>query len=85
VVLARDLEVQGYPRIVGKNHLRFRVRKNGSSFDAIGFNLGHLLPLVSSGRRDLSAVFTIEENDWVPPGASTPAGPVPQLKIKDLR
>jgi single-stranded-DNA-specific exonuclease len=85
VFLARDLEVQGYPRIVGKNHLRFRVRKNGSSFDAIGFNLGHLLPQVYNGRKDLSAVFTIEENDWVPPGSSAPVEPVPQLKIKDLR
>jgi hypothetical protein len=54
-------------------------------YDAIGFGLGHLLPQVLNGRRDLSAVYTVEENDWVPAGTTRPPDPVPQLKIKDLR
>jgi len=83
--LTRQLEVAGTPRIVGRNHLRFRVRQNGTSFDAIGFGLGELLPRVSQGRRDLECVYTVEENEYSPPAASKPADPVPQLKIKDLR
>jgi single-stranded-DNA-specific exonuclease len=85
VFLSRNLEVQGMPRVVGKNHLRFRVRQNGAVFDAIGFGLGDLLPRVSQGRKDLACVFNVEENDWVPPGGTRPSDPVPQLKIKDLR
>jgi single-stranded-DNA-specific exonuclease len=85
VFLAQGLEVQGVPRIVGKNHLRLRVRQNGALFDAIGFGLGSLLPRVAQGRKDLACVFNVEENDWVPPGGTRPSDPVPQLKIKDLR
>ncbi|MBK7258171.1 MAG: single-stranded-DNA-specific exonuclease RecJ [Ignavibacteriae bacterium] len=83
--LTRNLEVAGTPRIVGRNHLRFRVRQNGVSFDAIGFGLGEMLQRVPVGRRDLDCVYTVEENEWTSPGASRPADPVPQLKIKDLR
>jgi single-stranded-DNA-specific exonuclease len=85
VFLARNLEVVGSPRIVGKNHLRFKVRQNGSIIDAIGFGLGHLLPRVPTGRRDLECVFTVEENDWNPLPGPRQGDPVPQLKIKDLR
>ena len=83
--LTRSLEVAGSPRIVGRNHLRFRVRQNGTSFDAIGFGLGELLTRVSFGRKDLECVYTVEENEWTSPSASKPADPLPQLKIKDLR
>lgn len=82
--LARNIEVQGTPRIVGKNHLRFRARQNGSVFDAIGFGLGDLLPKVG-GRKDLECVFSIDESDWVSPAGSQQGGAIPQLKIKDLR
>jgi len=83
--LARDLEVVGSPRIVGKNHLRFRVRQNGMVFDAIGFGLGDLLPRVAGGRRGLSCVFTIEEDTWNSPPPSRQGEAVPQLRIKDVR
>jgi single-stranded-DNA-specific exonuclease len=83
--LARNLEVLGSPRVVGKNHLRMKVRQNGSVFDAIGFGLGDMLARVNGGRRDIACVFTIEENDWTPPGSMRPADPSPQLKIKDIR
>jgi single-stranded-DNA-specific exonuclease len=85
VFITRGLDVVGTPRIVGKNHLRFKVRQNGAVFDAIGFGLGHLLPRISGGRRELEAVYTIEENDWVPAGTTRQGEAVPQLKIKDLR
>lgn len=85
VFLARGLEVCGYPRVVGKNHLRFKVRQNGRVVDAIGFGLGDLLPRVTPGRTDLECVFTVEENDWNNQGGQKQTDPVPQLKIRDLR
>lgn len=85
VFLARDLEVVGSARVVGKNHLRFRVRQNGRVLDAIGFGLGDLLPRVTPGRRDLACVFNVEENTWNAPPGARPGEGTPQLKIKDLR
>lgn len=85
VFLTRNLEVCGYPRIVGKNHLRFKVRQNGRIIDAIGFGLGDLLPRVNPGRTDLECVFTVEENDWNNQSGHKPGEAVPQLKIRDLR
>ena len=83
--LTRNLEVAGSPRIVGRNHLRFRVRQNGVVFDAIGFGLGEHLPRIPVGRRDLDCVYTVEENEWNAPAGSHSGDPIPQLKIKDLR
>ena len=83
--LTRNLEVAGSPRIVGRNHLRFRVRQNGVVFDAIGFGLGEHLPRIPVGRRDLDCVYTVEENEWNAPAGSRSGDPIPQLKIKDLR
>jgi len=83
--LARNLEVFGNPRIVGKNHLRFRVRQNGVVFDAIGFGLGDLLPKVSTGRKDLECVFSIDEHESPAPSGGRKGDVVPQLKVRDIR
>ena len=61
------LEIVGMPRIVGSNHLKFKVRQPSSGglvFDAIGFNLGHLLPVLQNGPC-VDMVYTIEENKWM--------------------
>jgi single-stranded-DNA-specific exonuclease len=83
--LARNLEVVGSPRIVGRNHLKFKVRQNGAIIDAIGFGLGELLPRVANGRKDVECVFTVEENDYIPNNGGNTANVVPQLKIRDIR
>jgi single-stranded-DNA-specific exonuclease len=87
VFLARHLEVVGKPRIVGKNHLRFRARQNGMVFDAIGFGLGSLLPEIeqSQGKSSLSCVFSLDETDVYAPGGGWNNDPVPQLKVRDAR
>ncbi|HEX9006214.1 MAG TPA: single-stranded-DNA-specific exonuclease RecJ [Bacteroidota bacterium] len=84
VFLTRNLEVHGTPRVVGRNHLRMKVRQNGSVFDAIAFGMGDRLRDIM-GRRDLQLVYTVEENDWSPNGDARPGETTPQLKIKDLR
>ena len=36
----RSVAARGYPRIVGENHLKMVVARNGRTLDTIGFNLG---------------------------------------------
>lgn len=83
--LTRNLEIVGTPRIVGKNHLRFRTRQNGQVFDAIGFGLGHLLERIPTGRRDVACVFSIDEYDGNAPSGARRGDGLPQLKVRDLR
>lgn len=78
VFLTRDLQVIGNPRVVGKNHLKFRVRQSDRVFDAIGFDLGELFYRLSPGESNLDMVFVIEENVWNGQAKI-------QLRVKDLR
>ncbi len=72
------LQVVGTPSIVGKNHLKFRVRQDGIVFDAIGFNLGDLIYRIEPGSQNLDMAYVIEENTYM--GRTTL-----QLRVKDLR
>ena len=77
VFASRSVEVLGQPRIVGKNHLRFKVRSNTHVVDAIGFNLGHLLNRVRSGSK-VDVAFSLDEGEFA-------GETVPQLKIRDVK
>jgi single-stranded-DNA-specific exonuclease len=86
VFLAKSVELASSPRIVGKDHLRFRVRHDNNTFDAIGFGLAHLMEEVNASPKALDLVFSVDEHQWqsrdpVP----APAEPFPQLKVKDIR
>ncbi len=86
VFLVKEVKVISPPKIVGDSHLRFKVRQNNITFDAIGFNLGHLKEKVENAvltQEGLDIVFSINETNWQ---GSAPAGEMfPQLKVKDLR
>jgi len=84
IFIARNVEMVGTPKIVGKDHLRFRVRQNQHVLNAIGFNLGSLLEEVKTNHKALDIVFSVDEHEWVPPGAEN-TETFPQLKIKDIR
>lgn len=75
---AKNVEVCSEPRIVGKDHLKLKVRQNGVLFDAIGFNLGSKLADCIGKNIRIDMMFTIEENHWN-------GNVFPQLKIKDLK
>lgn len=63
---ARNLEVSGIPRIVGENHLKFKVSQGKSAsrrISAIGWKLGELYEMLISSR-PLEMAFVIEENEW---------------------
>jgi single-stranded-DNA-specific exonuclease len=75
---ARNVELSGQPRIVGKNHLRFKVKKNSRTIDAVGFSLGDLFDRTIQGRAGLDLAFSLDENDF--------EGEVmPQLKVRDIK
>jgi single-stranded-DNA-specific exonuclease len=76
--LSYGLEVAGTPRIVGNNHLKFRVRKDGVSFDCIGFNMGDYLKRLEMGDRRLDMVYVVEENEWNNRKTI-------QLRVRDIR
>ncbi len=76
--LSRNLEVVDPPRVVGSNHLKFRVQQHREVFDAIGFNLGDDIYCVDRGMRTLQMVYAIEETEYMNRRTV-------QLRIRDLR
>lgn len=78
VFKSTNVRVVGSPRIVGRNHLKFRVCQENRVFDAIGFDLGDLMYRVGPGEKNLDMVYVIEENHW---NGRTKV----QLRVKDLQ
>ncbi len=62
--VSRDVELYGYPRIVGSNHLKFKVRSGERIIDCIGFNIGDRIGRLDPNRPTNNIVYTIEENEW---------------------
>ncbi len=61
---ARGLTVVGNPRLVGSgDHLKFAVRQNGRTMDAIGFNLGESYEKLITGW-PVDLAFVVEINTW---------------------
>jgi single-stranded-DNA-specific exonuclease len=75
---SNSLQIVGSPRIVGKNHLLMKIRQKDIILDAIGFNLGHLLPAVSKKGKEIQMVYTIHQNEWNDVVST-------QLRIKDIQ
>ena len=75
---ARGLEVVS-SRIVGKNHLKLRLRDGGgTALDAIAFKRGSLLGRQVRGGARVAAVFTPRINAWN--GKTTV-----ELEIRDIK
>ncbi|MGB8658172.1 MAG: single-stranded-DNA-specific exonuclease RecJ [Candidatus Zixiibacteriota bacterium] len=78
VFLTRSLNIWGEPHVVGNNHLRLRVKKQGAVFDCIGFGMGDMIkPLSMTGIR-IDLAYVVETNYWNDTYKI-------QLRIKDLR
>lgn len=78
VFVVRNVELVGFPRIVGQKHLKFRVRSKGQTIDTIGFNLAHMIDKVPTGRKDIALAFSLDESDYS-------GEAIPQLKIRDIK
>lgn len=67
IFVTRNVQVVQRPRLVGRNHLKMRVRQtnSGTVIETIGFGLGAWLPVVTAAappRLDLA--FVPERNVW---------------------
>ncbi|OGW20817.1 MAG: single-stranded-DNA-specific exonuclease RecJ [Nitrospirae bacterium GWB2_47_37] len=65
------------PRVVGKNHLKMRLKQNGRSVDSIGFDFGGLLDAVENAGA-IDAAFHPIINEW-------DGGKYVQLNLKAIR
>jgi single-stranded-DNA-specific exonuclease len=59
---SKGLEVL-YPRVVGNNHLKMRLRQRSQSLDAIGFEMGSLFERLEVSTM-IDVVFTPVINEW---------------------
>lgn len=66
IFVSRDVEVVGVPTIVGKGHLKMKVKQNDSgAFDVIGFDMHEYLPVIRNGDdNQLNIAYSLEENEW---------------------
>ena len=78
IFVTRDLSVWGEPYVVGKNHLRLRVRKGNTVFDCIGFGFGDMAKPLSMKGVKLDLAYVVETNYWNDTYKI-------QLRIKDLK
>lgn len=79
VFYSRNVEVVGYPSIVGKGHLKFKVKQNGSpTYEVIGYNMESFYNHLHPGTKNLEIIYSVEENQWN--GKSQI-----QLQLKDIR
>lgn len=76
--VSREVFLSGYPRIVGTNHLKFKVKTGRRVLDCIGFNLGGRMNRLDPNSPSNELVYTIQENEW--------AGDVYlQLHVQDVK
>jgi len=63
--LTRNVRTVHDSRVVGKNHLKFRLTDGSSTFDAIGFNMGDFKNRVRVDAPPMDVLFNVEENEWM--------------------
>ncbi len=78
VFVSRHLQIVGTPTIVGRNHLKFKVRQDDRVLDVIAFNMGDLLYRLTPGEANLDMAYVIEENIFMGRRSI-------QLRAKDIR
>jgi single-stranded-DNA-specific exonuclease len=78
VFFSRNLHVWGEPYVVGNNHLRMRVKKDGPVFDCIGFGMGDLAKILCMKGIRIDLAYVAETNVWNDTYKI-------QLRLKDLK
>ncbi|HID96440.1 MAG TPA: single-stranded-DNA-specific exonuclease RecJ [Candidatus Latescibacteria bacterium] len=77
-MVSYKLEVVGTPVVVGRDHLKFKVRQNGKVLSCIGFGMGELIYRLTPGEANLDMVYVIDEDEWQGEKRML-------LRVKDLR
>ncbi len=80
VFLSENVNIVGFPRIVGTNHLILAFKQEGCEkvFDAIGFNMGDRCGSLTKDNSQIDIVYTIDKT-------SKDGRVFPQFKLKDIR
>ncbi len=78
IFLLEDVDILGEPRIVGSNHLRFKIRAKNNLLDVIGFNFGDFKERITMRSRPVNLAVVIEKNTYY-------GQPDVQLRIKDIK
>ncbi len=58
------VDVVGYPRIIGANHLKLKLRDGGSVFEAIGFGMSDYIETIEQETNTLGICYRVEENEY---------------------
>ncbi|MCD6249701.1 MAG: single-stranded-DNA-specific exonuclease RecJ [candidate division Zixibacteria bacterium] len=64
IFLTRNCELADNPYVVGKNHLKMKVRKDGAVVDVIGFGFGHMANQLSDRGCLVDIVYALEFNTY---------------------
>jgi len=64
IFLTRNCEVVGQPYVVGRNHLKMRLKKGDATFDVIGFGFGDMARSISAKGCLVDIVYAIEYNTY---------------------
>lgn len=63
VLAASELQLVGYPEVVGKDHLKMRVSRDGHVLDTIGFRMAPRLQEMNPMRNPFAVCFTLDEDE----------------------
>jgi single-stranded-DNA-specific exonuclease len=64
VFAAQRVDVAGYPRIVGKNHLKLTLASGDTRLEAMGWGMGDRLREVNPALGPIDVAFRLEENTY---------------------
>ncbi|MCD6594704.1 single-stranded-DNA-specific exonuclease RecJ [bacterium] len=78
IFLIENAEIIGQPRIVGANHLRFKIRNSARAIDTIGFGFGEYKNSITMHTRPVNLAVVIEKNTYF-------GDPDVQLRVKDIK
>jgi len=78
IYLLENSQIIGPTKVVGNNHLRFKVRNNDRAFDAIAFGMGDMKTKVENAIEPVHLAFVMESNNYY-------GYPQLQLRIKDIK
>jgi single-stranded-DNA-specific exonuclease len=78
VFLGEGLEVVGVPRVVGTNHLKCSLRKNGAVFPAIAYGKADDILNIEVGKTKVDCLYSVSEDSFL--GKKKVV-----LKIRDMR
>lgn len=74
---SRRVKVKSYPKIFGKDTLKFWVTDGAVTLSAVGFGMAEYKPLISPGQ-EIDLAYQITIDDWN-------KEPMVQLKLKDIK